>query len=155
MSFRRIDIDAYDEDRVTEDELYADIEAGSNPQEIEAAVQSRGTEVRNLLQRGNERQALSLSLQDPPYGRNLDTAKSNNTQTVMDVLQRFRAADIGDVVKALSKDEQDVLMKYIYAGLAKPELFNPAVLLGWHEKLVEVAGPGSIVRVMTDRRTVV
>lgn len=29
-----------------------------------------------------------------------------------------------------------------------------SVLLSWHEKLVEVAGPGSVVRVMTDRRTV-
>ncbi|KAE8382560.1 actin-related protein 2/3 complex subunit 5 [Aspergillus bertholletiae] len=29
-----------------------------------------------------------------------------------------------------------------------------SVLLSWHEKLVEVAGTGSIVRVMTDRRTV-
>ncbi|KAE8150132.1 actin-related protein 2/3 complex subunit 5 [Aspergillus avenaceus] len=29
-----------------------------------------------------------------------------------------------------------------------------SVLLNWHEKLVEVAGTGSIVRVMTDRRTV-
>lgn len=29
-----------------------------------------------------------------------------------------------------------------------------SVLLSWHEKLVEIAGTGSIVRVMTDRRTV-
>ncbi|EER26382.1 hypothetical protein D8B26_003249 [Coccidioides posadasii str. Silveira] len=29
-----------------------------------------------------------------------------------------------------------------------------AVLLNWHERLVEVVGVGSIVRVMTDRRTV-
>lgn len=29
-----------------------------------------------------------------------------------------------------------------------------SVLLSWHEKLVELAGPGSIVRVMSDRRTV-
>ena len=29
-----------------------------------------------------------------------------------------------------------------------------SVLLNWHEKLVEVTGPGTIVRVMTDRRTV-
>ena len=28
-----------------------------------------------------------------------------------------------------------------------------SVLLSWHEKLVEIAGLGSIVRVMTDRRT--
>lgn len=29
-----------------------------------------------------------------------------------------------------------------------------SVLLSWHEKVVEVAGPGCLVRVMTDRRTV-
>jgi actin related protein 2/3 complex, subunit 5 len=29
-----------------------------------------------------------------------------------------------------------------------------SVLLSWHEKLVELTGCGSIVRVMTDRRTV-
>ena len=29
-----------------------------------------------------------------------------------------------------------------------------SVLLSWHEKLVEIAGAGSIVRVMSDRRTV-
>ena len=29
-----------------------------------------------------------------------------------------------------------------------------SVLLSWHEKLVEIAGVGCIVRVMTDRRTV-
>lgn len=29
-----------------------------------------------------------------------------------------------------------------------------SVLLSWHEKLVEIAGKGSIARVMTDRRTV-
>ena len=29
-----------------------------------------------------------------------------------------------------------------------------SILLSWHEKLVEIAGAGCIVRVMTDRRTV-
>jgi actin related protein 2/3 complex subunit 5 len=29
-----------------------------------------------------------------------------------------------------------------------------SVLLSWHERLVDIAGTGSIVRVMTDRRTV-
>jgi actin related protein 2/3 complex, subunit 5 len=29
-----------------------------------------------------------------------------------------------------------------------------SVLLSWHEKLVEIAGLGSIVRVMADRRVV-
>ncbi|KAH7135083.1 actin-related protein 2/3 complex subunit 5 [Dendryphion nanum] len=76
----------------------------------------------------------------------------------------------------------DVLMKYIYKGMAQSSTTSSSrnitpqatgfsqvhsrvgggegggqamsVLLSWHEKLVEIAGPGSIVRVMTDRRTV-
>ncbi|KAF1972008.1 Arp2/3 complex 16 kDa subunit ARPC5 [Bimuria novae-zelandiae CBS 107.79] len=75
----------------------------------------------------------------------------------------------------------DVLMKYIYKGMAQTSGASTSrnitpqatgfsqihargggegggqamsVLLSWHEKLVEIAGPGCIVRVMTDRRTV-
>ncbi|KAI9806234.1 MAG: hypothetical protein M1825_006349 [Sarcosagium campestre] len=77
----------------------------------------------------------------------------------------------------------DVLMKYLYKGMAQSshapsgtgKSLSPqatgfsqiharggaegggaamSVLLSWHEKLVEIAGPGSIARVMTDRRTV-
>ncbi|KAM0803399.1 actin-related protein 2/3 complex subunit 5 [Usnea florida] len=77
----------------------------------------------------------------------------------------------------------DVLMKYLYKGMShtsqsssgRPSITPQAtggfsqiqsrgggegggqamsVLLSWHEKLVEIAGAGSIVRVMTDRRTV-
>ncbi|KAI4168316.1 MAG: hypothetical protein LQ343_006483 [Gyalolechia ehrenbergii] len=77
----------------------------------------------------------------------------------------------------------DVLMKYLYKGMShssqpssastrsmspQPTGFSQilsrgggegggqamSVLLSWHEKLVEIAGPGSIVRVMSDRRTV-
>ena len=29
-----------------------------------------------------------------------------------------------------------------------------SVLLSWHEKVIEIAGQGAIIRVMTDRRTV-
>ncbi|MCJ1303909.1 hypothetical protein MMC08_006720 [Hypocenomyce scalaris] len=78
----------------------------------------------------------------------------------------------------------DVLMKYLYKGMSHtPAPSNPttrsamspqstgfsqihsrgggegggqamSVLLSWHEKLVEIAGAGSVVRTMTDRRTV-
>lgn len=80
-------------------------------------------------------------------------------------------------------DTLDVLMKYLYKGMSQtsgsssassraltpqPTGFSQigsrgggegggqamSVLLSWHEKVVEVAGAGSIVRVMTDRRTV-
>ena len=53
----------------------------------------------------------------------------------MEVLTQFRAIDIPPAVKSLNIDQQDVLMKYIYAGLQLPEVYNSAVLLNWHEKV--------------------
>ena len=53
----------------------------------------------------------------------------------------------------------DVLMKYLYKGMKDASAGagsggKMSVLLSWHEKVVDVAGEGSIVRCMTDRRTV-
>lgn len=104
----------------------------------------------------------------------LTLLQAKNIKTVVDVLNQFRANDIPTAIKSLDVDQQDVLMKYLYAALAKPEQFNPGMLLNWHEKvtlhgmckqfarlntnvllqLTEVTGPGSIVRVMSDKRTV-
>lgn len=55
---------------------------------------------------------------------------------IAEVLNMFRAGDISDIVKSLNHEQQDVLMKYIYAGLSKPELYNSSVLLTWHEKVI-------------------
>jgi len=91
------------------------------------------------------------------------------------ILQRIYSSEGGSEVI-------DTLMKYIYKGMAQtapggskgmsptPTGFTQiggrsfgggegggqmmSVLLSWHEKLVEIAGVGSVVRVMTDRRTV-
>ncbi|KAI8093272.1 actin-related protein 2/3 complex subunit 5 [Halteromyces radiatus] len=155
MSWRRIDIDQYDEDAYTEDEILADFDTGLSPEQIESNAQVRSSDVRNLMTKGDLNSALIRSLEDPPYGRNVDNAKFSSTQTVVDLLNGFRATDIPDTIKNLSSDQRDVLMKYLYAGMAKPEVFNSSVLLTWHEKLTEVAGTGSIVRVMTDKRTLV
>ena len=38
-------------------------------------------------------------------------------------------------VKALDKNEQDVLMKYIYRGFSEPTEGSSAILLTWHEKV--------------------
>ncbi|KAI8351163.1 actin-related protein 2/3 complex subunit 5 [Blakeslea trispora] len=133
MSWRKIDIDQYDEDAYTEDEILAEFEAGISPEQVISSSQTRSVDVRNLLTKGDLNTALVRALEEPPYGRNLDTAKAESTKTVTEVLNLFRASDISQVVKSLNCDQQDILMKYLYA---------------------EVAGTGSIVRVMTDKRTV-
>ncbi|KAF9083341.1 hypothetical protein BGX29_009948 [Mortierella sp. GBA35] len=155
MAFRKIDIDALEEDAFGEDEIdFQEIGELRPQQEVEAEVNQRAQEVRSLLQRGNTSGALSTSLQNPPYGATFHAAKARNTQTVMEVLNSIKAADVPQMVKSLAPEEQDVLMKYLYAGMAAPEQNNSGVLLAWHEKLTEVAGQGCIVRVITDRRTV-
>jgi actin related protein 2/3 complex subunit 5 len=49
MSWRRIDIDQYDEDAYTEDEILSEFETGLSPEQVASATQARGTDVRNLL----------------------------------------------------------------------------------------------------------
>lgn len=51
----------------------------------------------------------------------------------MEVLNSTKATV--DIVKSLSKEQQDILMKYVYRGMASPDLCNSAVLLNWHEKV--------------------
>jgi actin related protein 2/3 complex subunit 5 len=45
-------------------------------------------------------------------------------------------------------------MKYIYRGFSEPTDNSGAILLTWHEKAYAIGGLGSIVRVLTDRKTV-
>lgn len=53
----------------------------------------------------------------------------------MEVLNSIKVADVAPLVKNLSTEEHDVLMKYLYAGMALPEKYNAGVLLTWHEKV--------------------
>ncbi|KAI7852407.1 actin-related protein 2/3 complex subunit 5 [Circinella umbellata] len=145
-NWRTIDIDQYDEDAYTEDEILAEFESGISPQEADSAAQTRSTDVRNFLTKGDLNNALLRALEDPPYGRQLAQAKQTSTQTLLEVLNLFRADDITNIISTLSIDQKDLLMKYLYAGLAKPELYNSG--------LVDAAGTGCIVRVMSDKRTI-
>lgn len=53
----------------------------------------------------------------------------------MRVLTAVKSAEVEKAVKTLDKNEQDVLMKYIYRGFAEPAEGSSAVLLTWHEKV--------------------
>ena len=61
-------------------------------------------------------------------------------------------AQIDALLGSLDDEEDDVLMKYLYALLEGAE--ECAKLLKWHEKLVKKSGLGCIVRALTDRKTV-
>ncbi|CAH1758721.1 1859_t:CDS:2 [Entrophospora sp. SA101] len=155
MSFRNVDVDALDEEQLLQEELFT----FSDGNEIDSQtalknVQSKGTDVRNLSLRGDTLGALIAAIENPPYGLHTTEAKDKNTTIVMEVLISTKASDVPSLVESLNAEQQDVLMKYIYRGMSSPKSYNSAVLLNWHEKLTEVAGLGSIVRVFTDRKTV-
>ena len=105
--------------------------------------------------RGDIPGALATILDNPPYGSDAEEAKvrvgvlhsastrspgvvQNLTlQTLVTVLNSTKSADIPTVVKSLTSDHQDNLMKYLYKGMAIPGWgdVSGSVLLGWHEKV--------------------
>jgi actin related protein 2/3 complex subunit 5 len=93
-------------------------------------------------------------MHDPPVASKDQKVKDQFFALVMRVLTAFKTTEIDDAVKALSPDQIDILMKYIYRGFTEPSEKSSALLLQWHEKALVVGGLGSIVRVLTDRKTV-
>ncbi|KAG1875884.1 actin-related protein 2/3 complex subunit 5 [Suillus tomentosus] len=151
MSFRKIDIDAYDEDVLREGEL-CEPDTRDPTQVLSDANRSRQ---HTTHLRGDIPGTLGLALDSIPYGPNIEEARNLTLQTVISILNSTKSSEILSIVKALSQDAQDTLMKHLYKGMGMPGWgdVSGSVLLGWHEKLTEVAGTGCIVRAMTDRRT--
>ncbi|CAO1616313.1 unnamed protein product [Parajaminaea phylloscopi] len=152
-NFRSINVDVWEEDALLESDLVPayHLDAASAQQQAEAT----GTQVRGLLNKSDPAAALQLLLESPPYGGSeQEPAKETTLASLLTVLNGVKSTDIASILKNLDLNQRDTLMKWIYKGLARPELGSGGVLLGWHEKLTEVAGTGCIVRVMTDRRRV-
>lgn len=153
-AFRKIDIDIYDEDVLQESELY-DADPRDASQTLAEAKQKQAA-VRTSLARSDIAGALATILDNPPYGPHVEQAKELTLQTLLTILNTTKATEIPTVIKSLTQEAQDTLMKYLYKGMAMPGWgdISGSVLLGWHEKLKEAAGTGCIVRTMTDRRLV-
>jgi len=152
--YRKIDVDALDEDILVETELYEP--DPRDPSTVLGDTKHKVSQVRSYLSKGDIPGALSVVLSQAPYGLEVDEAKSLALNSVLLILNSTKATDIPGILRGLDQDQQDTLMKYIYKGMAAKGLadVSGSVLLNWHEKLTEVAGIGCIMRVMTDRRTV-
>ena len=109
--------------------------------------------------------ALNTILENAPYGPNVDEAKVLHPllgpwihlftnehfipllpgkiitlQTLLTILNTTKSTEISGVIKGLSLDTQDTLMKYLYKGMAMPGWgdISGSVLLGWHQKVKSV-----------------
>ena len=70
----------------------------------------------------------------------------------MRIMTSVKQNQIDEAVKSLDSDSRDVLMKFIYKGFEVPCKDSSAQLLVWHEKIFNMAGVGSVVRVLVDKR---
>jgi len=154
----------------------------------ESEIRNVGQQVRQLLRGGDAEGALRGALESAPYGGDANV-KEIHLHTVTEVLQSIKASDMTPMLQRIFRtdggsDALDVLMKYLYKGMAtsrpargstltpqstgaafsqiggRPGAANESsggamsVLLSWHEKVVEVAGLGCVGRCMTDWRKV-
>ncbi|XP_068694978.1 actin-related protein 2/3 complex subunit 5-C-like [Montipora capricornis] len=141
--FRGVDVDELDENKFQDE---GDEDSGqSGPDE---------NEVNNFLLQKKNAEALKAVLTNAPIMSKNQADKDKAFALVMRVLTAVKAAEIEKAVNTLDKNDQDVLMKYIYRGFAEPTEGSSALLLTWHEKVLAVSGLGSIVRVLTDRKNV-
>uniref|UniRef100_A0A8C1BPZ7 Actin-related protein 2/3 complex subunit 5 n=1 Tax=Cyprinus carpio carpio TaxID=630221 RepID=A0A8C1BPZ7_CYPCA len=133
--FRKVDIDEFDENQFVDDHDEAADQQGPDAVEID-----------NLIRQ--------YPLMNPPVNSKNPAIKERAQAVVLKVLTSFKSSDIEPAVKSLDKNGVDLLMKYIYKGFERPTENSSAILLQWHEKAFAVGGLGSIVRVLTARKTV-
>ncbi|KAM4722034.1 actin-related protein 2/3 complex subunit 5 [Rhinophrynus dorsalis] len=141
--FRKVDVDEYDENKFVDEEEAGEGQQGPDEGEVDCAI--RG---------GNMMGALQAALKNPPINTKNQSSKDRAESLVLKVLISFKASEIEKAVQSLDKNDVDLLMKYIYKGFECPSDNSSAVLLQWHEKALAVGGVGSIVRVLTARKTV-
>lgn len=131
-------------------EIYEDDKSSSGADE--AAVAAKETKCRELMNQSSSPDALKIALADPPLGGN-SGLKDRAFKVVMDVLNGIKNAEIKSTVATLSpvcslmllfeavrtaytcraeQEEKDVLMKYVYRGMAAAEDGLSASLLLWH-----------------------
>ncbi|CCH60266.1 hypothetical protein TBLA_0C04700 [Henningerozyma blattae CBS 6284] len=152
QDWRRIDIDAFDPEsgRLTEKDLIPPYPNNVTLQDIEPTI----NQLRNLASSGDSISAIKLATSDPPYSGD-ENVKYQYFLAVMTALSQVKQSDITNIIKQLSPKQQDVLIKYLYKGMAVKETQKQGgVLLAWFEKLTQVAGINPVVHYINDRKTV-
>jgi actin related protein 2/3 complex subunit 5 len=116
------------------------------------SVEDRCRKVTDLLSKGLTFEALVEALTDPPVTSKDKDVKDMQASAVLRTMGSFKDKEIKKTVGKIPAELMDTLMKYIYRGLQTPS--NASALLKWHMHATTRSGVGSIVRVLTDRKTV-
>merc|ERR1712096_452575 len=140
-AFRTVDGDLYNEDNYKE-ELDNEVDTGTTDD----------NQINSLLNANKNVEALGLFLSGSPLNRKDPEARKASLDLAIRILMATKVGQIEKAVADLDNDSRDVLMKFIYKGFEVPSEGSSAHLLLWHEKIFNLTGVGSVVRVLTDKK---
>ncbi|OAE27050.1 hypothetical protein AXG93_1440s1060 [Marchantia polymorpha subsp. ruderalis] len=124
-----------------------------NSELIIARVENKTRQVERLLRLLQYTQALEIALEDAPTKTRDERCKSANWVLVHRVLMATK--DVDGLLTNLNSEYYDLLMKYLYRGLATGDRPTCDQCLRLHEKLTQIAGMGCIMRALADTWNVV
>eukprot|EP00092_Neocalanus_flemingeri_P030400 GFUD01033000.1.p1 GENE.GFUD01033000.1~~GFUD01033000.1.p1 ORF type:complete len:152 (-),score=43.30 GFUD01033000.1:201-656(-) len=140
-AFRTVDVDLYSEDNYKE-EFDNEVDTGTTD----------NNQITSLLNANKNAEALKLFLSGSPLGHKDPAEKKTALELAIRILMATKVGQIEKAVADLDNDSRDILMKFIYKGFEVPSDGSSAHLLLWHEKIFDVNGIGSVVRVLTDKK---
>jgi len=140
-----------DEDGGEGQEMEAD--AGGDEARFGTEAKAREAKVNQLVAQNRAKDAVLAALENPPLGTKSDAVKDQSAEIVVAALNATKDADLKGILDSLNEDQLDLLMKYVYRGMANAD--NSTQLLKVHAQIVEKAGLGCIIRAFAERKTVV
>ncbi|XP_010444545.1 PREDICTED: actin-related protein 2/3 complex subunit 5B-like [Camelina sativa] len=126
----------------------SEIVEADNAEAIIATIETKSQKIESLLKHYKHFEALKTALDDSPPKTLDERCKSANWIVVHKVIMAIR--DIDGMLNALGAEYYDILMKYLYRGLATGDEPTCDQCLMIHEKLTERAGLGCILRCLND-----
>ncbi|EFA81679.1 actin related protein 2/3 complex [Heterostelium album PN500] len=130
---------------------------GKSDAEYKSDIAAREREVTKFLNQSKAVDALPVVLADPPIYTKSQAIKDQNAAIVINVLSNIKEKEIDGCLESLDADQLDILMKYIYRGLAAAatsDNTNAALFFKWYEATLKKAGMGCVVRAISERKTV-
>ncbi|XP_020572107.1 actin-related protein 2/3 complex subunit 5A-like isoform X1 [Phalaenopsis equestris] len=111
-------------------------------------IEHKSKKIENLLKQSKPVEALKTALEGSPTNTKDQRCKSANWIVVHRAMMAIR--DVDGMFSSLDPEYYDILMKYLYRGLATGDRPTCDQCLRIHEKLTEKAGLGCILRSLAD-----
>ncbi|KAK1274387.1 Actin-related protein 2/3 complex subunit 5A [Acorus gramineus] len=119
-----------------------------NLEAIIARIEHKSRKIESLLKQSRPVEALKTALEGSPLNTGDERCKSANWIVVHRAIMAIKDDD--GMFSLLDPEYYDILMKYLYRGLATGDRPTCDQCLRIHERLTERAGLGCILRSLAD-----